>query len=143
MIAQVGAVHTACLVKPETGRSVVLRTTWKTHHSVSGQCRFLPSESGMCYNRGRKRHIVLNNPGRKASDVTGSNCIHIGQVIRHAVVFNTQRWPEVRHGMDNLLNMVSDLFDLLQKRRIRYALVGDVVLLRYVQVGIPGILTLS
>lgn len=111
----------------------MLRTTWKTHHSVSGQCRFLPSKSGMCYNRSRKRHIVLKNPGRKASDVTGSNCIHIGQVIRHAVVFNTQRWPEVRYGMDNLLNVVSDLFDLPQKRRIRYALVGDVVLLRYVQ----------
>ena len=59
--------------------------------------------------------------------------IHIGKVIRHAVVFNTQRWPEARFGMDDLLDAVNDLFDLLQKRRISYALVGGIALLRYVQ----------
>jgi len=65
--------------------------------------------------------------------VTESQGIHIGKVIRHAVVFNTQRWPEVRFRMDDLLDAVNDLFDLLQKRRISYALVGGIALLRYVQ----------
>lgn len=59
--------------------------------------------------------------------------IHIGNVIRHARLFNAQRWQGARFTMDNLLQAVDTLFALLEQRKIAYVLVGGVAILQYIQ----------
>lgn len=59
--------------------------------------------------------------------------IHIGNTVRNAVLFNAQRWQGVPAAMDELLQSVSDLFTLLEARKIRYVLVGGIALLQYIQ----------
>ncbi len=59
--------------------------------------------------------------------------VHIGQVIRNAVVFNPQNWRESTMNPDNLLQNVAELFALLHERRINYLLVGGIALLQYVE----------
>lgn len=59
--------------------------------------------------------------------------IHIGQVIRHAVVFNFKNWREGAVNTDTLLQNVTRLFILLRERHIEYLLVGGVALLQYIE----------
>jgi hypothetical protein len=59
--------------------------------------------------------------------------IHIGQVIRNAVVFNFRNWREDTVNTDILLQNVARLFVLLRERHIEYLLVGGVALLQYVE----------
>jgi hypothetical protein len=59
--------------------------------------------------------------------------IHIGQVIRNAVVFNLRNWREGSVSTDNLLQNVAELFALLHERRINYLLVGGIALLQYIE----------
>lgn len=58
--------------------------------------------------------------------------VHIGQVVRNAVVFN----PRQAHGAvlnaDSLLATVDRLFALLRERQIEHVLVGGVAMLAYV-----------
>lgn len=54
--------------------------------------------------------------------------VHIGKVIRDALVFNFRNQPR-----GALLNAVDRLFALLEERRTDYLLVGEVALLQYVQ----------
>ena len=59
--------------------------------------------------------------------------IHIGEVIRNAIVFD---FKNVRKGVmntDNLLQTVTQLFTVLRERQIKYLLVGGVALLQYVE----------
>jgi hypothetical protein len=59
--------------------------------------------------------------------------IHIGQVIRNAVVFNFRNWREGIVNTDTLLQNVAGLFVLLRERHIEYLLVGGVALLQYIE----------
>jgi hypothetical protein len=61
------------------------------------------------------------------------NTVHIGSVIRHAIVFNFRKPDaEVMHA-EALLEAVAQLFTLLHERQIDYLLVGGVAMLQYVQ----------
>jgi hypothetical protein len=59
--------------------------------------------------------------------------IHIGSVIRNAVVFNFKNWRGGAMNADSLLQTVARLFALLHERKIDYLLVGGVALLQYVK----------
>jgi predicted nucleotidyltransferase len=60
--------------------------------------------------------------------------VHIGNVVRNAVVFNFQNWVgEFKlTNPDSLLETVPRLFALLDSRQVNYVLVGGVALLTYV-----------
>jgi len=57
----------------------------------------------------------------------------IGKVLRNAVSFNFKNTSEVLMNADSLLNQVEQLFDLLESRKVDYALVGGIALLTYVE----------
>jgi hypothetical protein len=61
--------------------------------------------------------------------------VHIGQVIRNAIVFNFKNWTGdmALANSDTLLQTVQRLFALLDERAIDYVLVGGVALLTYVE----------
>jgi len=77
------------------------------------------------------------------------NPVHIGQVIRNAVVFDFKNWTGglALANPDTLLQTVPRFFVLLDERAIDYVLVGGVALLRYVEgrntQGISLIMALS
>jgi hypothetical protein len=58
--------------------------------------------------------------------------VHIGKVIRNAVVFNLKNWRGGMMHTDTLLQSVAGLFTLLNEREIEYLLVGGVALLQYI-----------
>lgn len=58
--------------------------------------------------------------------------VHIGHVIRDAVVFNFKNWRGDKVNIDFLPQTVARLFALLHERQIEYLLVGGVALLQYV-----------
>src|SRR5215475_5436570 len=61
------------------------------------------------------------------------NTVHIGNVLRNAIVFNFRKPDaEVMHA-EVLLETVAQLFTLLHERQIDYLLVGGVAMLQYVQ----------
>ncbi len=72
-------------------------------------------------------------PQEAQNTVMATQPIHIGNVIRHARLFNAQRWQEGCFTMDNLLQAVDTLFALLEQRKIAYVLVGGVAILQYIQ----------
>jgi len=59
--------------------------------------------------------------------------VHIGEVIRNAVVFNLRnaQWDSV--NADSLIETVARFFAVLSEREIEYALVGGIALLQYVE----------
>lgn len=59
--------------------------------------------------------------------------VHIGKVIRNAVVFNFKHSQEERVNTDQLLQTVEQLFLLLHQRKIEYLLVGGIALLQYIE----------
>src|SRR3972149_7262032 len=59
--------------------------------------------------------------------------VHIGKIVRNAVVFNLKRWHGDALNADSLLQTVSRLFALLRERQIEYALVGGIALLQYIE----------
>jgi hypothetical protein len=59
--------------------------------------------------------------------------VHIGRVIRDAVVFNFKKSREDVVNADLLVETVGRLFALLHDRQIDYLLVGGVALLQYVE----------
>lgn len=65
--------------------------------------------------------------------MTIQNSAQIANVIRDAVAFNPRNWPAGSVNTDALLQAVQSLFDLLEKRRIAYVLVGGIALLHYVE----------
>ena len=62
-----------------------------------------------------------------------SNTVHIGNVIRNAIVFNCRKSDAEVMNADELLEAVAQLFTLLHERQIDYLLVGGVAMLHYVQ----------
>ena len=67
-------------------------------------------------------------------NTSGSHAgVHIGDVIRNAVVFNLRNWREITMNPNDLLQTVERLFSLLQERQVDYVLVGGVALLQYVE----------
>jgi hypothetical protein len=65
--------------------------------------------------------------------MTIQSSVQIGNIIRHAVVFNVRNWGEGTMNTDSLLQSVENLFVLLEQREIDYVLVGGIALLRYVE----------
>ncbi len=61
------------------------------------------------------------------------NSIHIGNVIRHAHLFNFKRQHRNTMNTDALLQAVVQLFALLEERQVAYVLVGGVAILQYIQ----------
>src|SRR5262245_56654971 len=58
--------------------------------------------------------------------------VHIGKVVRNAVLFNFKEAGGAVQG-DDLLEAVSRIFALLEERRTDYLLVGGIALLKYVE----------
>jgi len=59
--------------------------------------------------------------------------VHIGEVIRNAVVFNPANHQDRLVNTDSLLETVAQFFGLLEERQIDYVLVGGIALLQYVE----------
>lgn len=66
------------------------------------------------------------------SNIAG-HAVHIGRVIRNAIVFDFKNSRGGAVNTDDLLQTVERLFALLEERRIEYLLVGGVALLQYVE----------
>jgi hypothetical protein len=67
------------------------------------------------------------------STVAGPRRVHIGRVVRNAVIFNFRNKPTAEMDGDSLLDAVERLFALLHSRKIEYVLVGGIALLQYVE----------
>src|SRR5262245_38399471 len=59
--------------------------------------------------------------------------VHIGDVVRSAIVFDFKNSRGGAVNTDNLLQTVARLFTLLQERQIDYLLVGGIALLQYIE----------
>ena len=59
--------------------------------------------------------------------------VHIGEVVRNAVVFNPANGQEPSVNSDQLIETVARFFSLLRERQIEYVLVGGIALLQYVE----------
>lgn len=59
--------------------------------------------------------------------------IHIGEVIRNALVFNFKNLDKNTVNSDSLIQCVARLFTLLKEREIEYLLVGGIAILQYIE----------
>src|SRR5215208_5307759 len=59
--------------------------------------------------------------------------VHIGEVIRNAVLFNPENPQDLLMNSDVLIETVARFFSLLRERQIEYVLVGGIALLQYVE----------
>jgi len=59
--------------------------------------------------------------------------VHIGEVIRNAVLFNPANRQDLLMNTDILIETVARFFSLLRERQIDYVLVGGIALLQYVE----------
>lgn len=59
--------------------------------------------------------------------------VHIGEVVRNAVLFNPGNERERIMSADFLIETVARFFSLLRERQIDYVLVGGIALLQYVE----------
>lgn len=59
--------------------------------------------------------------------------VHIGEVIRNAVVFNLKTARSDSVNADSLIETVAHFFTLLRERQVEYVLVGGIALLQYVE----------
>ncbi len=62
-----------------------------------------------------------------------TNPVHIGNVIRNAIVFNFRNSLGGAVITDDLLQTVARLFTLLDERQTEYLLVGGIALLQYIE----------
>ncbi len=62
-----------------------------------------------------------------------TNRVHIGDVIRNAIVFNFKNSRGGAVNTDTLLQTVAHLFKLLDDRQVDYLLVGGIALLQYIE----------
>jgi hypothetical protein len=58
--------------------------------------------------------------------------VHIGEVVRNAVLFNPENSRERAVNSDMLIDTVARFFSLLREREIEHVLVGGIALLQYV-----------
>jgi hypothetical protein len=59
--------------------------------------------------------------------------VHIGEVVRNAVVFKPGNLQEPPVNSDLLVETVASFFSLLRERQIEYVLVGGIALLQYIE----------
>jgi hypothetical protein len=59
--------------------------------------------------------------------------VHIGEVIRNAVLFNPENSQDLVMNSDMLIETVARFFSVLRERQIDYVLVGGIALLQYVE----------
>jgi len=59
--------------------------------------------------------------------------VHIGEVVRNAVVFKPGNSQEPSVNSDLLIETVARFFSLLRERQIEYVLVGGIALLQYIE----------
>src|SRR5258708_38002623 len=59
--------------------------------------------------------------------------VHIGEVVRSAIVFKPANHQEPSVNSDFLIETVARFFSLLRERQIEYVLVGGVALLQYIE----------
>jgi len=59
--------------------------------------------------------------------------VHIGEVIRNAVLFNPANRKDILMNSDLLIETVARFFSLLRERQIDYVLVGGIALLQYIE----------
>lgn len=59
--------------------------------------------------------------------------VHIGEVIRNAVVFNLRNAQSDSVNADSLIETVARFFRLLHERHVEYVMVGGIALLQYVE----------
>jgi hypothetical protein len=59
--------------------------------------------------------------------------VHIGEVIRNAVLFNPENSRALLMDSDVLIETVARFFSLLEERQVDYVLVGGIALLQYVE----------
>jgi hypothetical protein len=59
--------------------------------------------------------------------------VHIGEVVRNAIVFKPGNHQEPSVNSDFLIETVARFFSLLRERQIEYVLVGGIALLQYVE----------
>ena len=59
--------------------------------------------------------------------------VHIGEVIRNAVLFNPANQREHLMNSNSLIETVGRFFSLLSERQIEYVLVGGIAMLQYVE----------
>lgn len=59
--------------------------------------------------------------------------VHIGEVVRNAVVFNPARIQGRAMNSDLLIETIARFFRLLEERQIEYVLVGGIAMLQYVE----------
>ena len=59
--------------------------------------------------------------------------VHIGEVVRNAVVFKPENHQQYQVNADSLIETVARFFALLRERRVEYVLVGGIALLQYVE----------
>ncbi len=59
--------------------------------------------------------------------------VHIGEVIRNAVVFRPENHQKLPVNAGSLIETVARFFALLHERRIEFVLVGGIALLQYVE----------
>jgi len=59
--------------------------------------------------------------------------VHIGEVVRNAIVFKPANHQEPSVNSDFLIETVARFFSLLRERQIEYVLVGGIALLQYVE----------
>ena len=62
-----------------------------------------------------------------------SSQVHIGEVLRNAVLFNPSSPQDRLMNSDSLIETVGQFFTLLSERQIDYVLVGGIALLQYVE----------
>lgn len=67
------------------------------------------------------------------SSANTSTMVHIGEVVRNAVLFNPGNQRERLMNSDFLIETVARFFSLLRERQIEYVLVGGIALLQYVE----------
>lgn len=59
--------------------------------------------------------------------------VHIGEIVRNAIVFKPANHQEPSVNSDFLIQTVARFFSLLRERQIEYVLVGGIALLQYVE----------
>jgi hypothetical protein len=59
--------------------------------------------------------------------------VHIGEVVRNAIVFKPGNHQERSVNPDLLIKTVASFFSLLRERQIEYVLVGGIALLQYIE----------
>ena len=67
------------------------------------------------------------------SSTNNSPRVHIGEVVRNAVIFKPGNHQEALVNSDLLIKTVARFFSLLRERQVEYVLVGGIALLQYVE----------